>query len=62
MWRVFSCAFKRVSDDTILEALVRAYEAGVDVINMSIGGSTSWSVSAANQAIDNIVSHGVVGK
>jgi hypothetical protein len=62
MWRVFSCGYKSVNDDTILEALVRAYEAGVDVINISIGGSTSWSASAVNQAIDNIVSHGVVGK
>ncbi|KAI8878958.1 subtilisin-like protein [Backusella circina FSU 941] len=60
MWRIFSCASIGSSDDLILQALIRAYEAGVDIINLSLGSSASWSSSAVNTAVENIIAHGVV--
>ncbi|KAI8876164.1 subtilisin-like protein [Backusella circina FSU 941] len=39
----------------ILAGLVRAFEAGVDVVNLSVGEPNSWSSSAAIKAVENII-------
>jgi pyruvate/oxaloacetate carboxyltransferase len=61
MWRVFSCVKSTTNSQVILAALIRAYEAGVDVISISIGGASSWTSDATNTAFNNIIEQGVVG-
>ncbi|KAG0366756.1 hypothetical protein BGZ54_004918 [Gamsiella multidivaricata] len=40
-YRVFGCNGE-VSDDVLLAALKRAYRDGMDVVNLSLGGSSGW--------------------
>ncbi|KAL9557641.1 hypothetical protein MBANPS3_001291 [Mucor bainieri] len=61
MWRVFGCK-GNVANDVIVKALLMAYDAGVDVINLSLGETNSWSMSTGNPEIDivnKIVKKGV---
>ncbi|KAI8147305.1 peptidase S8/S53 domain-containing protein [Fennellomyces sp. T-0311] len=58
MWRVFGCA-GGTADDVIIEALIDAYDAGVDVINLSLGSPDSWSESPTAVVAERIVVDGV---
>ncbi|KAF9584792.1 hypothetical protein BGW38_005148, partial [Lunasporangiospora selenospora] len=40
-YRVFGCDGE-VSDDVLLAALKRAYRDGMDIVNLSLGGSSGW--------------------
>ncbi|KAK5823345.1 hypothetical protein F5H01DRAFT_317862 [Linnemannia elongata] len=40
-YRVFGCEGE-VSDDVLLAALKRAYRDGMDIVNLSLGGSSGW--------------------
>ena len=42
MWKVFGCEGS-VSNDVLIQAFNLAYEAGVDLISSSIGGSSGWT-------------------
>lgn len=42
MWRVFSCQGSAFSD-IVIEAILKAYDAGVDIISMSLGSDIPWS-------------------
>ncbi|CAO3613677.1 unnamed protein product [Cunninghamella blakesleeana] len=59
MWRVFGCKGS-VNDDIIIKALLSAYDAGVDVINMSLGSGSAWSEGAESTVVNNLAKKGVV--
>ncbi len=58
MFRVFGCRGD-VSDDVLIAAYNRAYEAGADLITASIGGSSGWIEEAWAVAVSRIVENGV---
>jgi subtilisin family serine protease len=58
MWRVFGCT-GQVTDDIIIKALLMAYEAKVDVISLSLGGSSNWEEQVSSVVADRIVGMGV---
>lgn len=63
MWRVFGCTGS-VTNDIVIKALLMAYDAGVDVINLSLGETNSWSITTDAEAsvVNKIVKKGVSGK
>lgn len=63
MWRVFGCKGS-VTNDIVIKALLMAYDAGVDVINLSLGETNSWSITTDAEAdvVNKIVKKGVSGK
>ncbi|KAK4517454.1 Transmembrane osmosensor [Mucor velutinosus] len=60
MWRVFGCKGS-VTNDIVIKALLMAYDAGVDVINLSLGETNSWSITTDAEAdvVNKIVKKGV---
>ncbi|CAO3643371.1 unnamed protein product [Cunninghamella echinulata] len=58
MWRVFGCNGS-VNDDIIIKALLKAYDAGVDVINMSLGSSSAWAYGSEVSVIEQLIKKGV---
>ena len=63
MWRVFGCD-GQVTNDIVIKALLMAYDAGVDVINMSLGETNSWASTqdAEAEVVNKIAAKGVSGK
>lgn len=61
MWRVFGCTGS-TSDDIIIQAMLEAYDTGVDIISMSLGDTSGWSESASAVVAERIVKQGVPGK
>ncbi|KAF9303650.1 hypothetical protein BGZ74_003307, partial [Mortierella antarctica] len=49
-----------VGDDVIIAALERAYYDGMDVVNLSLGGGSSWAHTALSKAAGNLADLGVV--
>ncbi|CEJ00752.1 Putative Subtilisin BPN' [Rhizopus microsporus] len=41
VWRIFGCTGS-TSNDMVIKALIDAYEAGCDVINLSLGSPSNW--------------------
>ncbi|KAG2181623.1 hypothetical protein INT44_008438 [Umbelopsis vinacea] len=58
MWRIFGCT-GTVSDDIIIQAMLMAYEAKVDIISLSLGGSSNWEEEVGSVVADRIVGKGV---
>ncbi|KAI9267904.1 peptidase S8/S53 domain-containing protein [Phascolomyces articulosus] len=58
MWRVFGCTGS-ASDDVILDAMLDAYDAGVDVISMSLGDVYGWSEGPTAVLAERITAKGV---
>lgn len=58
MWRVFGCT-GQVTDDVVIKAMIMAYEAEVDVISLSLGGSSNWEEQVSSVVADRIVGQGV---
>ncbi|KAI7904209.1 peptidase S8/S53 domain-containing protein [Cokeromyces recurvatus] len=60
MWRVFGCKGS-VTNDIVIKALLMAYDAGCDVINLSLGETNAWSKTADPEAdvINSIAAKGV---
>lgn len=60
MWRVFGCDGS-ATNDVVIKALLMAYDAGCDVINLSLGETNSWGESsdAESSVVNQIVSKGV---
>lgn len=63
MWRVFGCKGS-VTNDIVIKALLMAYDAGCDVINLSLGETNAWSATtdAESDVVNKIVKKGVSGK
>jgi subtilisin family serine protease len=65
VWRVFSCLENTGTlDEFIIEAILRAYDAGVHVISLSLGGGGPWSDDRvpAVKLLNTIATKGVHGK
>ena len=60
MWRIFGCA-GTTSGDIIVEAMLDAYDAGVDIINMSLGSVNGWSESPTSVVAARIAADGIPG-
>ncbi len=58
-YRVFGCSGSS-GDDVIMAALERAYDDGMDVVNMSLGADYTWPQSPLGKASDRLVKHGVI--
>ncbi|KAF9580806.1 hypothetical protein BGW38_002400, partial [Lunasporangiospora selenospora] len=58
-YRVFPCTGS-AKDDVIIAALERAHRDGMDIVNLSLGGGSSWSVSPLAKAAGQLVRLGVV--
>ncbi|CAF1193289.1 unnamed protein product [Didymodactylos carnosus] len=59
MWRVFGC-FGISADDVVIEALIQAYEAGMDIINLSLGELAPWQEDPVAIIASRIAQTGVL--
>ncbi|KAI9488328.1 peptidase S8/S53 domain-containing protein [Zychaea mexicana] len=60
MWRVFGCTGS-TDDDIIIEAMLDAYDAGVDIISMSLGDAQGWPEMLSAIVASRINAKGVPG-
>ncbi|KAG0040886.1 hypothetical protein BGZ82_006759 [Podila clonocystis] len=58
-YRVFPCQGSS-KDDVIIAALEKAYHDGMDVVNLSLGGGSSWANTALSKAAGHLADLGVV--
>jgi minor extracellular serine protease Vpr len=58
-YRVFGCSGS-TGDDVVMAALERAFDDGMDVVNMSLGADYTWPQSPLGKASDRLVKHGVI--
>ncbi|KAF9428836.1 hypothetical protein BGZ94_000843 [Podila epigama] len=58
-YRVFPCQGS-AKDDVIIAALEKAYADGMDVVNLSLGGGSSWATSTLSKAAGRLAKLGVV--
>ncbi|CAO3643911.1 unnamed protein product [Cunninghamella echinulata] len=58
MWRVFGCTGGSASD-VIIKAMLKAFEAGCDIISLSLGSSNAWTESVYSDIVTRISSQGV---
>nr|XP_019010811.1 peptidase [Kwoniella pini CBS 10737]OCF49592.1 peptidase [Kwoniella pini CBS 10737] len=58
-YRVFGCN-GATTDDIVLQAMQRAYDDGVDVINLSVGETSGWTESMLSVFASRLSSAGVV--
>ncbi|KAI8331696.1 peptidase S8/S53 domain-containing protein [Chlamydoabsidia padenii] len=59
MWRVFGCQ-GTVGNDIIIKGLLKAYDAGSDVISISIGDNSGWSEGADTIVASRLAKKGVI--
>ncbi|KAL0089615.1 peptidase S8/S53 domain-containing protein [Phycomyces blakesleeanus] len=59
MWRIFGC-YSGASEDTVIKALEMAYEAGCDIINLSLGVENAWPEDAMAVVADRLTEKGVI--
>ncbi|PVU89002.1 hypothetical protein BB561_005608 [Smittium simulii] len=61
IYRIFGCNDKDItSGDVVLKALIKAFEDGNDIINMSFGSSFSWAQYLDSRVSSGISEHGVI--
>ncbi|KAF9985811.1 hypothetical protein BGZ75_002522 [Mortierella antarctica] len=58
-YRVFPCN-GTAKDDVIIAALERAYADGMDVVNLSLGGGSSWANTPLSKAAGHLSQLGVI--
>ena len=58
IWKVFGCT-GGATDDVLIHGLVLAFEAGVDIISMSIGGAEGWPEHPTAVVASRIARQGV---
>lgn len=58
-YRVFGCTGSS-QNDIIMEAMIRAYEDGADIISMSLGGASGWTQDPESILASRLVDMGVV--
>ncbi|KAG8967619.1 hypothetical protein FRC03_009648 [Tulasnella sp. 419] len=56
-YRVFGCK-GGVGDDVLVEALIKAYQDGNDVLNLSLGGAQGWSSAITSVVASRIAAKG----
>ncbi|RCI03374.1 hypothetical protein CU098_010979 [Rhizopus stolonifer] len=59
MWKVYSCNYGLVPNDILIKAVQMAYEAGMDIINLSLGLHGGWEEEALATIISRIAAKGV---
>ncbi|KAK3840804.1 MAG: peptidase S8/S53 domain-containing protein [Linnemannia gamsii] len=59
VYRVFPCKGSS-KDDVIIAALERAYSDGMDVVNLSLGGGSSWANTSLSKVAGSLANLGVV--
>ncbi|KAI9047550.1 hypothetical protein LZ554_008266 [Drepanopeziza brunnea f. sp. 'monogermtubi'] len=59
VYRVFGCAGEATTSDVIIEATIRAYEDGSDIITASLGFASGWAQDAWAETVSRIVAAGV---
>ncbi|KAI9276993.1 peptidase S8/S53 domain-containing protein [Phascolomyces articulosus] len=59
MWRVFGCNSQLSTTDVFLKAMEMAYEADMDIINLSFGQDGGWHEDVISVLADRLVSQGV---
>lgn len=61
-WRVFSCGGSTHSD-IVIEAMLMAYDAGIDILSMSLGTTLPWSApnDLQSRLVSKISASGVSG-
>lgn len=58
-YRVFGCSGNS-QNDIVMQAMIRAYKEGADVINMSLGNANGWSGTAESVLATRLADLGVV--
>ncbi|KAI8074712.1 peptidase S8/S53 domain-containing protein, partial [Gongronella butleri] len=58
MWRVFGCS-SSTSSDLVIKAMISAFEAGCQIINLSLGGPNNWAQDASAIVANRIATQGV---
>ncbi|KAJ7248783.1 subtilisin-like protease [Mycena rebaudengoi] len=58
-YRIFGC-LGVVSDDVIIDALLRAVKDGADILNLSLGGPDGWTESAGSVVASRIAATGKI--
>lgn len=58
-YRVFSCRGGGAPDDVLIDAYIKAWEDGSDIITASIGGPQGWPDGAWDAVVSRIVAEGV---
>ncbi|KAI7890621.1 peptidase S8/S53 domain-containing protein [Mucor mucedo] len=60
MFRVFGCT-GQVSNDVVIKALLMAYDAGADVVNLSLGATNAWGTTSDTESdiVNKLVEKGV---
>lgn len=60
MWRIFSCTGSARSD-VVIHAMLMAFDAGVDIISMSLGSTSPWSApdDIQSKIVSKISANGV---
>ncbi|KAI8092899.1 peptidase S8/S53 domain-containing protein [Halteromyces radiatus] len=58
MWRVFSCNGS-TSSDLVIKGLLDAYDAGCDIINLSLGGPNNWEEDVTAVVANRVAASGV---
>ncbi|KAI8086543.1 peptidase S8/S53 domain-containing protein [Halteromyces radiatus] len=58
MWRVFGCTGS-TGNDIIIKALLKAYDAGSDIISLSLGDNSGWSEGPDTIVASRIAKKGV---
>ncbi|KAG2223928.1 hypothetical protein INT45_009380 [Circinella minor] len=59
MWRVFGCNSQLATTDVFLKAMEMAYEADMDILNLSFGKDGGWHEDVIAVLADRLVSQGV---
>ncbi|KAG5633139.1 hypothetical protein DXG03_008238, partial [Asterophora parasitica] len=58
-YRVFGCTGS-VTDDVIIEALLRGVKEGQDILTLSLGGSDGWTESSSSVVASKIAASGTI--
>lgn len=58
IWRVFGCE-GGTTDEILIDAIVQAHAAGMDIISMSIGGANGWSESPLADVASRTADEGI---
>ncbi|EJD37947.1 subtilisin-like protein [Auricularia subglabra TFB-10046 SS5] len=58
-YKVFGCS-ESTATDVIIDGMLRAYEDGMDIISLSLGGNTGWSDDPTSLVASRIANLGVV--
>ncbi|RCI02174.1 hypothetical protein CU098_002622, partial [Rhizopus stolonifer] len=59
VWRIFGCDGS-TSNDLVIKALISAYEAGCDIINLSLGTPSNWADDPTSIVANRVSERGVV--